>query len=248
LIGQVPGISRSIVRGVKKAVGTPVVAKMTPEVGYPHLLSVAKAIVDAGADGITCINAPISVCPPDIYRRGRPRYAGTENFAFGGTYGPWDRFLAYKFIAAICRHFDIDVSGVGGAVDPEHVVEFLMLGAKTVQLSSGIIWRGHRLIGRTLRFLQDFTDEQGYESVEQLSGLSQDFLVDLDDVRFEPSRSFLDPSRCTGCGICVEGICAAIDWHPEYERLPEVNEELCVGCGMCSVICPQGAFEIQQTG
>jgi len=248
MIGQVPSLSGQIVRAVKEATGAPVMAKMTPEVGYPHLLSVAKALVDGGADGITCINAPISVCPPDIHRGGRPRYAGVQNYAFGGTYGPWDRFLAYKFIAAIRRYFDIDISGVGGAVDPEHAVEFLMLGARTVQISSGIIWRGHRLIGRTVRFLEQFMDRYGYESVEQLIGLSQQYLVDLQDVRFEPSRSFLDEARCNGCGICVESICAAIDWRTGEERLAQVDPELCVGCGMCTVICPQGAFEIRAIG
>ena len=246
LLGQSAKACGDIVTAVRGRVRVPIICKMTPEVGYPHFLKVASAIVAAGANGLTAINAPISIAPPDIYNGGRPPFVGAERYAFGGAYGPWDRFITYKFIAALARHVPTDVSGVGGNVDPEHAVQFMMLGAKTVQISSGIIWRGHKLLGRTLRFLERFLDEQGYRSVEEIVGLSQQYIAPLAEVHLTPCRSRVIADSCNGCGICVEGICAALGWASEGRgRVPRVNEELCVGCGMCVMVCPRQALVIE---
>lgn len=243
MLGQSEKACAAMVTAVKHTVRVPVICKMTPEVGYPHFLKVAQAMVSSGANGLTAINAPVSIAPPDIYRGGRPRFAGAERYAFGGAYGPWDRFIAYKFIAALARYVPTDISGVGGNVDPEHALEFMMLGAKTVQISSGIIWRGHKVVGRTVRFLDRFLDEQGFRSAREIVGLSQQYIVPLDQVTFSSCRSRVREDLCNGCGICVEGICGALDWKPTDERrVPRVDTNFCVGCGMCVMVCPREAL------
>ena len=61
---------------------------------------------------------------------------------------------------------EVDIMAIGGLVNPEHVVEMLMLGAKTVGLSSGFFWKGRALLRNSVAFLSRFLDEHGYESVQ----------------------------------------------------------------------------------
>ena len=59
-------------------------------------------------------------------------------------------------------------------------------------------------------------------------------------------ESFLDEEKCSSCRKCV-GICAfsALEWD-EKKGMPSVNRFLCEGCGACSIICPQGAFQLKK--
>ncbi|MHA1578201.1 MAG: FAD-dependent oxidoreductase [Candidatus Freyarchaeota archaeon] len=59
--------------------------------------------------------------------------------------------------------------------------------------------------------------------------------------------------NCSVCGYCIESFgCIAIIWTdaPDLpERPPEIDLALCVGCGVCSQICPHKAIEeIKQGG
>ena len=55
----------------------------------------------------------------------------------------------------------------------------------------------------------------------------------------------IDRSRCTGCGECVE-VCAqnCIELHEVEGRLVAVivNLDLCIGDGICRLVCPEDAF------
>ena len=242
MLGQLPELTREVTRAVVDAVDIPVLVKMTPEVGYPMLLSVAQKIQEGGAKGITVINAPISVAPPDIYNHGKPRFQAIDRYTFGGAYGPWDRFLAYKFITALAKNFpDLDISAVGGNVDPEHSVEFFMLGAKTVQLSSAVLWRGPNIISKNIKFLERLMDEQGYENLDALRGEALRYIVPLSQVDFGDAHAMIDPELCNGCGTCTRILCRAMDIK---DGLAVCNEEKCSGCGFCAMFCEEGAINI----
>lgn len=52
-------------------------------------------------------------------------------------------------------------------------------------------------------------------------------------------RLVLDPSECSGCGICAD-MCpkGAIEYFPERERRISFIPDNCVLCGVCVVVCP----------
>jgi dihydropyrimidine dehydrogenase (NAD+) subunit PreA len=242
MLGQLPELTKEVTRAAVDAVDIPVLVKMTPEVGYPMLLTVAQNIQEGGANGITVINAPISVAPPDIYNHGKPRFKALDKYTFGGAYGPWDRFLAYKFITALAKNFpDLDISAVGGNVDPEHSVEFLMLGATTVQLSSAVLWRGPGIISKNIKFLERLMDEQEYENLDDLRGEALKYIVPLSEVDFGDAHAVIDPELCNGCGTCTRVLCRAMDIK---DGLAVNNDEKCSGCGFCAMFCEEGAINI----
>ena len=71
-------------------------------------------------------------------------------------------------------------------------------------------------------------------------------LVDNDTVKVEPTISYIDPEKCSGCHICV-GLCPhnAIQYNEE-KNAAEVIEAACKGCGVCVSAC--GSDVPQQRG
>ncbi len=241
LLGQVPALMQAVTQAVVEAVDIPVMVKLTPELGFPQFIHMADVVTKAGAHAVSAINAPVSIAPPDIKRGGRPPFPFVERYNFSATFGPWDRFLMYKFVAGIRRHGPTPISAVGGIVDPEHVVQAMMLGAQTVQLSSGILWRGVKLISRSLRFLEQYGDQQGFASIDDLVGHAHQYLGDVSRDNFASVLPVLDASKCTLCGICAETTCMALRMDDAGLHL---HEGLCSGCGLCVVNCPQDAWTL----
>lgn len=59
-----------------------------------------------------------------------------------------------------------------------------------------------------------------------------------------PVPYHVDPDSCIGCRICsTEFGCPALSWIEEAER-PRIDKALCMGCGVCSQVCPRGAILI----
>lgn len=51
-----------------------------------------------------------------------------------------------------------------------------------------------------------------------------------------------DPEVCTGCKVCVAALgCPALSWDAEAGH-PVVDASLCVGCGLCTDLCKDGAL------
>ncbi|KON30897.1 hypothetical protein AC482_02700 [miscellaneous Crenarchaeota group-15 archaeon DG-45] len=52
----------------------------------------------------------------------------------------------------------------------------------------------------------------------------------------------VDPGSCIGCRLCLSAFgCPALVWMDEAGR-PRIDAALCMGCGVCGQVCPQGAI------
>jgi len=63
----------------------------------------------------------------------------------------------------------------------------------------------------------------------------------LADRRLLERRAVIDPSRCTGCGICQD-VCP--QGAVRVSRVATIDIERCIGCGVCVQYCPQGAIRL----
>jgi dihydropyrimidine dehydrogenase (NAD+) subunit PreA len=249
-VGDTPEVLAPIVKACVDAVRVPIGVKPSAESGFPKCVAIAKLCAENGATFVTNINAPLSVAPPKIYERGRSPYESV-NFTLnpiGAVCGPWDRYQCYKTTATIAFFVpDIDVVAVGGIVNPEHVVEMMMLGAKHVELSSGFFWKGRKLITDSVDFLSRFMDEQGYERIEELVGLGLKHMGFVDDsIDWEEDRiaAEVNKDECIKCGVCMDFYCPV----PEKgeDGFPSINKVNCQGCGLCVAICPSNALSIER--
>jgi len=126
LFGQDPVMVAGVTRAVKRAArDTPVIVKLSPNV--TDIVRIAKAVEDAGADALTCINT-LSAMAVDVRTR-KPRLANV----IGGLSGPAIKPVALRCVWQVCRAARIPVIGVGGIACIEDVLEFILVGAHAVQ-------------------------------------------------------------------------------------------------------------------
>jgi dihydroorotate dehydrogenase/Pyruvate/2-oxoacid:ferredoxin oxidoreductase delta subunit len=246
LLGDSPELLIPVVEAVVAEVDVPVGVKLTPETGFPRVVALAQQIKDAGAAFVSGINAPITVSPPDIYDGGKGKWTGLDANPICAALGPWDRFLLYRNLGTISLFVPgLELTGIGGLVEPEHVVEAMMLGARICQLSSGLLWKGTALIAECLDFLERYLDEQGYSSVEEIVGLGVGHIRPVEglDWRSEEFLPETDHRRCTRCGACATNICSARSLGRAPARVL-LDPTRCVGCGLCQAICPEGAVSM----
>jgi dihydroorotate dehydrogenase/Pyruvate/2-oxoacid:ferredoxin oxidoreductase delta subunit len=248
-LGDTLSVLEPIVRECVNAVKIPVGVKPSAEAGFPRLVAIAKVCKDAGAKFISNINAPISVAPPDLSKGGRPLW---EKLHFpispiSAVCGPWDRYQCYKATGTTALFVPgIDISAVGGLVNPEHAVEVLMMGASHVGISSGFFWKGYKSISRFINYLNKYMDEHGFKTMKDLVGCSIKYVRPIDDnIDWGVGKivSKVDKGKCTQCGICWRGYCPII--YEGDDGYPNVDEKNCQACGMCVAICPADAYEIK---
>lgn len=247
-VGEIPEVLSVITKACVEAVKIPVGVKPSAEAGFPKCVALAKLLAEAGAAWVANITAPVSVAPPNIYERGRPLWEKV-NFPispFAGVSGPMNRYHCYKDTATIALFVpEIDICAIGGLVNPEHCVEVLMMGAKSVGLSSGFFWKGRKLITDSIKFLNRFMDEQGYQKVEDIVGIGLKYVRPVDDsIDWEEDKiaAKVDKDKCIQCGVCWDGFCPVP--VKGDDSFPVIDETNCQGCGMCVAICPVDAISI----
>ena len=111
--------------------GVPVFAKLSPDV--TSIVEVARAVVEAGADGLVLINTVLGLSI-DLTTM-RPHLAGVT----GGLSGPAIRPVAVRAVWQVAAALpDVPIIGVGGVRTGADALEFLAAGASAVQVGTAI--------------------------------------------------------------------------------------------------------------
>lgn len=240
-VGQSPELVARYTETVCRATHLPVLAKMTPNIG--HMEEPAIAAIRAGAKGIAAINTVKAITNLDPeYMTAMPVVNGKSSIS--GYSGPAVKPIALRFITQMKQHpelKDVPVSGIGGIVTWQDVLEFLLVGSSTIQVTTAVMEYGYRIVEDMASGLSHFMARRGIDRLSDLVGRALPNIVPADDI----DRSFkvipeINPARCIGCGrcyiSCYDGGHQAIDWD-DYTRTPTINEH-CVGCHLCLNVCP----------
>ncbi len=162
LIGQDPEMVYKVVNLVKSSVNVPVFAKLSPNV--TNVMEIARSAVKAGVDGIVAINTVMAMAI-DVDLR-KPVLGNI----YGGLSGPAIKPIAIKIVYDLFENFNVPIIGVGGICDWRDAVEFLLAGARAVQIGSGILWRGLDIFGEVLNGLRKYMLDNGFKCVEEIVG------------------------------------------------------------------------------
>ena len=126
--GTSPESAYEITKAVKAVSTKPLYVKLSPNVS--DIVSIAKAVERAGADGITMINTLMGM-RLDL-RTGRPVLANKT----GGFSGPAIKPVAIRMIYQVYEAVNIPIIGMGGIMNAEDVLEFLYAGASAVMVGT----------------------------------------------------------------------------------------------------------------
>jgi dihydroorotate dehydrogenase (NAD+) catalytic subunit len=127
--GTDPAVAGRLVAACKEVTDLPMWVKLTPNI--TDIVALARAIVDAGADGLSIINT-ITAMGVDVRTR-RPRIATV----FGGLSGPAIKPIALRMVHQVAREkLGVPICGIGGIRTAEDVAEFLIAGATAVQVGT----------------------------------------------------------------------------------------------------------------
>ena len=129
--GADPKMAAKVTEAVKKATSKPIIIKLSPNV--TDITQIAKAVEESGADAISLINTLLGMAI-DIYKR-KP----VLSRVFGGLSGPAIKPIALRMVWQVVRAVNIPVIGIGGISSGNDAIEFLLAGAKAVQIGTATL-------------------------------------------------------------------------------------------------------------
>ena len=246
-VGQVPEYCEQITGWVMKAAQIPVIVKLTPNV--TNIVYPARAAVRAGASALSLINTINSITGIDLDTfETSPSIAGKGGH--GGYAGPAVKPIALNLLAEVCtdeevRNAACPVSGMGGISTWKDAVEFLLLGAGSVQVCTAVMHYGYRIIEDLCDGLANWMDSKSFRTIADFRGRSLSRISDFKDFDLSfRAVARIDETRCIKCNLCfaacndaahqcIDLVDSAVD-RPQ----PRVREDDCVGCRLCYNVCP----------
>jgi dihydroorotate dehydrogenase (NAD+) catalytic subunit len=161
LFGTDPAAAAAVVATVRRATSLPLITKLTPNV--TRIGDIAKAAVDAGSDVISCINT-VAAMAVDVFSR-RPKLANLV----GGLSGPAIKPIALRCTYEVVQAVDCPVIGIGGIMSAIDALEFLLVGARAVQVGTANFVNPVASL-EVVEGIERFLEMQGMSSIEEFIG------------------------------------------------------------------------------
>ena len=246
-IGQVPELVERFTAAAKGRVKIPVLAKLTPNVAA--MSPAAEAARRGGADGISAINTIKSIMGIDLESYvSSPEVQGHS--AVGGYSGSAVKPIALRFMAELGHNkvlSGLHISGMGGIETWRDALEFILLGAGSVQVTTAVMEYGCRIVEDMKAGLSLYMRRKGFTRVKEMVGLALPHVSDTTDPLQRDTIVYprFDRKLCLGCGRCEiscrDGGHQALRLNEN--RRPVLIPKNCVGCHLCILVCPAGAIQ-----
>ena len=159
--GADPDMANKVTRNVKSVTDLPVMVKLTPNV--TDIAEIAGSVEDGGADAISLINT-LKGMSVDI----EERVPHLKNIT-GGLSGPAIKPVALRMVWEVVNRVSIPVIGVGGIMDGTDAVEFLIAGARAIQVGTAN-FVNPRVTMDILEGIDDYLIKHGIHDINDLIG------------------------------------------------------------------------------
>lgn len=161
-----PDASRRVIDGVRRTIGgeLPIIAKLSPDV--TDLVSIARGVVDAGADALALINTVLGmVINLDTMR---PHLGGKT----GGLSGPAIRPIAVRAVYQVHEAMPkVPILGMGGIANGRDALEMIAAGASGVSIGTASFGNPMALIS-IAQELKDLLSAKGFTSLRDAIGFA----------------------------------------------------------------------------
>lgn len=161
IFGTDPLTTYNVVSSVRKVTTLPLIVKLSPNVTDISLM--ARVAEEAGADALSLINT-ITGMAIDIRTR-RPRLANVT----GGLSGPAIRPIALRMVWEASRAVKIPVIGMGGIMNYEDAIEFILAGATAVAVGTANFVRP-TITMEIISGITEYLEENNISSIKEIIG------------------------------------------------------------------------------
>ncbi|MBX9613608.1 MAG: NAD-dependent dihydropyrimidine dehydrogenase subunit PreA [Burkholderiales bacterium] len=242
-VGQVPEYIQMVTEWCKHYSRLPVIVKLTPNITDVRLP--ARAAKKGGADAVSLINTINSIMGVDPATLTMSPATGGLG-SHGGYCGPAVKPIALNMVAEIARDpqtAGLPISGIGGVGSWRDALDFIALGAGTVQVCTAAMVYGFKIVQEMASGLSDYMDEMGFALIDDFRGRAVPTVKDWQYLNLNHiSKAVINQSSCIQCGrchiACEDTSHQAITATKDGQRHFEVKEEECVGCNLCVTVCP----------
>ena len=155
------GMAREVMGAIRPLTKLPLIAKLTPNV--TRIGEIAEACESCGADAVSLVNTFVGMA---VDSRTRKPILGT---VLGGLSGPAIKPLALAKVWEVVQSVDIPVVGMGGITRPVDAVEFLLLGARAVEVGTAL-FADPTLAEECVSEIDRTLEKMGTSSVDDLIG------------------------------------------------------------------------------
>ena len=155
---------KQVTSEVRKVLDKPLIVKLTPNV--TDIASIAKAVEDAGADGVSLINTLLGM-KIDINKR-RPMLANNT----GGLSGPAIKPVAVRMVYQVAQAVNIPILGMGGIINGEDAIEFMLAGANAISIGAGNFMDPYTSVN-TVKGIEDYMKKYNIDDINSIVGTVQ---------------------------------------------------------------------------
>jgi dihydropyrimidine dehydrogenase (NADP+)/dihydropyrimidine dehydrogenase (NAD+) subunit PreA len=194
-MGENPEILEEVAGWVMGAAKKPVWAKMTPNV--THIEDPSRSALRAGCQGVSAINTIRSVMSVNLETL-RPE-PSVEGYTTPGGYSckavrPIALRMIMEIATMIRREFPgRSLSAIGGIETGGDAAQFLLLGADTTQVCTGVMKHGYEMVKRLQEELLAFMEKHKFETLADFKGKSLNyFTTHAELVRMQKERKAKD--------------------------------------------------------
>jgi dihydropyrimidine dehydrogenase (NAD+) subunit PreA len=165
----------------------------------------------------------------------------------GGYCGPAVKPIALNMVAECARdpQVRIAISGIGGIATWQDAVEFMLMGATTVQVCTAVMHHGFRIIEDMIDGLNNYLDGRRIGSASDLVGKSVQRMTTWENLNLRYKLiARIDQDKCIHCNkcwvACEDAAHQCIDRVEQPSGITKliVDENECVGCNLCYMVCP----------
>jgi len=160
-----PAAAATVTDAVRRAYAGPLLVKLSPNA--PDIAAVARAVVDAGADGLTAVNT----LGPGMIIDVRARRPVLSNLV-GGVSGAALLPIAVRCVYEIAQAVTVPIVGTGGVRSGEDALQMIMAGATCVGVGSALYNEGATVFGRIASELRALLAAEGLASASEARGLA----------------------------------------------------------------------------
>lgn len=161
VFGTDPKAAAAVVKEAKTHTKKPVILKLSPNV--TDIVTMAKAVEDAGADIISLINTLLGM-EINIHTQ-KPTLGNVT----GGLSGPCVKPVALRMVYQVAKAVNVPLIGMGGISCAEDAIEFLLAGASAVAVGTAN-FNDPTVTMKICDGISDYLAQRHLESVQDIIG------------------------------------------------------------------------------